>query len=124
MWIGFVPSRRRYVAAAAAMPAASATSKTTRRHRRGPDGATVRSGRGVGFLRASPRPPVSAAGGSLSMTASSAASITPASLNRADGFFAIARSITGWNDAATASPGRTFASDGIGWVRCAMIRPS
>ena len=58
------------------------------------------------------------------MTASSAASIAAASLNRAAGFFAIARSITGWSNGAAARPGRTFASDGTGCVRCAITTPS
>ena len=38
--------------------------------------------------------------------------------------FAIDFSTTGWKDAAAASPGRTFTSDGTGCVRCALTTPS
>src|SRR4051812_46236766 len=107
---GFAPScRSRRYTAPAPTPIPTATTMSARRQNREGD-ATTRSGRGVGFLR----PPFSAAAGNLVMTASSAFSIASASLKRADGLFAIALSTSGWNDAAAASPGRAFTSDGTG----------
>ena len=65
----------------------------TRGQKREPDGAALRA-RGIGFRRASARPPLTTAAGSRATTSSSATAIAYASLNRSAGFFAIACSTT------------------------------
>ena len=120
---GLAPSPRRYTTTATASPAASAPIRIARRkNRETEDRASMcRIGRGVGFRRASARPSFVAAAGSLAMAISSAASIAPASLKRAAGFFAIAFSTSGCSNGTDACPGRNFSSDGTGCVRCAPM---
>src|SRR5262245_40646025 len=99
------------------------TTKIARGQKRERDfgvGVDGTGGWGADFLRAA-RPTLVAAGGSLAMTASSAVSNAPASLNRAPGFFAIAFSTICWNNGAELRSGCTFDSNGIGWVRCAPM---
>ncbi len=121
---GLAPSPRRYTTTVTASPAATAPIRIARRKNRETEdrrASMCLTGRGVGFRRASARPSFVAAVGSLAMAASSAASIAPASLKRAAGFFAIARSMIGWSTGTDACLGRNFSSDGTGCVRCAPM---